>query len=81
MAVNAPEEEQTNLVAALRDKVRRPSYFSPPKTHRRLQILHTVQAARNPSTQPARAEMKLRNVNMFLNGLVRIKLPAMGHTS
>lgn len=22
--------------------------------------------------------MKLRNVNMFLNGLVRIKLPAMG---
>ncbi len=31
MAVNAPEEEQTNLVAALRDKVRRPSYFSPPK--------------------------------------------------
>lgn len=53
LAVNAPEEEQTNLVAALRDK-----------------ILHTVQAARNPATMPQRAEAKLRNVNMFLNGLV-----------
>jgi DNA topoisomerase 2-associated protein PAT1 len=53
LAVNAPEEEQTNLVAALREK-----------------ILHTVQAARNPTTPPPRAELKLRNVNMFLNGLV-----------
>ncbi|KAK4685814.1 hypothetical protein P7C73_g4322, partial [Tremellales sp. Uapishka_1] len=52
LAVNAPEEEQTNLVAALREK-----------------ILHTVQAARNPATNPQRAELKLRNVNMFLNGL------------
>jgi hypothetical protein len=33
-------------------------------------ILHTVTAARNPVTPPARAEIKLRNVNMFLNGLV-----------
>lgn len=57
LAVNAPEEEQTNLVAALRDK-----------------ILHTVQAARNPATMPQRAEAKLRNVNMFLNGLVSCSL-------
>ena len=52
LAVNAPEDQQTNLVGALREK-----------------ILHTVQAARNPSIAPARAEIKLRNVNMFLNGL------------
>ncbi|ORY26587.1 topoisomerase II-associated protein PAT1 [Naematelia encephala] len=52
LAVNAPEEEQTNLVGALRDK-----------------ILHTVQAARDPSSTPERAQIKLRNVNMFLNGL------------
>ncbi|EIW69918.1 hypothetical protein TREMEDRAFT_71451 [Tremella mesenterica DSM 1558] len=52
LAVNAPEEEQTNLVAALRDK-----------------ILHTVQGARNPVTPPFKAEMRLRNVNMFLHGL------------
>ncbi|WRT70660.1 uncharacterized protein IL334_007658 [Kwoniella shivajii] len=32
-------------------------------------ILHTVQSARNPTISPARSEMKLRNVNMFLNGL------------
>ncbi|WWC65060.1 uncharacterized protein I303_107674 [Kwoniella dejecticola CBS 10117] len=35
----------------------------------REKILHTVQAARHPSTSKERAEMKLRNVNMFLNGL------------
>ncbi|WWC72563.1 uncharacterized protein I206_106525 [Kwoniella pini CBS 10737] len=35
----------------------------------REKILHTVQAARHPSTTKERAEMKLRNVNMFLNGL------------
>ncbi|KAL1410077.1 DNA topoisomerase 2-associated protein pat1 [Vanrija albida] len=52
LAVNAPEGEQTNLVAALREK-----------------ILHTVQAARDPHTPRARAELKLRNVNMFLHGL------------
>ncbi|KAK8850480.1 hypothetical protein IAR55_004398 [Kwoniella newhampshirensis] len=52
LAVNAAEEEQTTLVAALREK-----------------ILHTVQAARNPATGPIRSEIKLRNVNMFLNGL------------
>ncbi|WWD20662.1 hypothetical protein CI109_105138 [Kwoniella shandongensis] len=52
LAVNAAEEEQTSLVAALREK-----------------ILHTVQAARNPATGPIRSEIKLRNVNMFLNGL------------
>lgn len=52
LAVNAPEDQQTNLVAALRDK-----------------ILHSVQAARDPHTNRARAELKLRNVNMFLHGL------------
>lgn len=52
LAVNAPEDEQTNLVAALRDK-----------------ILHTVQAARDPKTPRDKAELKLRNVNMFLHGL------------
>ena len=52
LAVNAPEDQQTNLVAALREK-----------------ILHTVQAARDPHTPPTRAELKLRNVNMFLHGL------------
>ncbi|EAL23099.1 hypothetical protein CNBA6240 [Cryptococcus deneoformans B-3501A] len=52
LAVNSAEEEQTALVAALREK-----------------ILHTVQGARNPMVGPVRAEMKLRNVNMFLNGL------------
>ncbi|WVN89744.1 uncharacterized protein L203_104974 [Cryptococcus depauperatus CBS 7841] len=52
LAVNATEEEQTALVAALRDK-----------------ILYTVQGARSKSMSPQRAEMKLRNVNMFLNGL------------
>jgi len=34
-----------------------------------VQILHTVQSARNSSTPPQQAELKLRNVNMFLNGL------------
>ena len=53
LAVNAPEEEQTNLVATLREK-----------------ILHTVQGARNRNTPPSRAELKLRNVNMFLHALV-----------
>ncbi|KAL7423878.1 DNA topoisomerase 2-associated protein pat1 [Cryptotrichosporon argae] len=52
LAVNAPEDEQTNLVGALREK-----------------ILHTVQAARSPATPSTRAELKLRNVNMFLHGL------------
>ncbi|OCF78624.1 DNA topoisomerase 2-associated protein PAT1 [Kwoniella mangroviensis CBS 8886] len=52
LAVNAAEEDQTNLVAALREK-----------------ILRTVQSSRHPNVSPARAEMKLRNVNMFLNGL------------
>ncbi|WVW80861.1 hypothetical protein I302_102851 [Kwoniella bestiolae CBS 10118] len=52
LAVNAAEEDQTNLVGALREK-----------------ILHTVQSSRHPTVSPARAEMKLRNVNMFLNGL------------
>ncbi|KAK1923037.1 topoisomerase II-associated protein PAT1 [Papiliotrema laurentii] len=52
LAVNAPEDQQTNLVAALREK-----------------ILHTVQSARVPGVPVARAELKLRNVNMFLNGL------------
>ncbi|OXB39488.1 hypothetical protein LQV05_000635 [Cryptococcus neoformans] len=52
LAVNSAEEEQTALVAALREK-----------------ILHTVQSARNPMISPVRAEMKLRNVNVFLNGL------------
>lgn len=52
LAVNAPEDQQTNLVGALREK-----------------ILHTVQAGRDPHTAPARAELKLRNVNMFLHGL------------
>lgn len=52
LAVNAPEDQQTNLVAALRDK-----------------ILHTVQAARDPKTPREKAELKLRNVNMFLHGL------------
>lgn len=53
LAVNAPEEEQTNLVAALRDK-----------------ILHTVQSSRAPGVSAERRDMKLRNVNMFLHGLV-----------
>ncbi|WVQ95596.1 hypothetical protein IAU59_002693 [Kwoniella sp. CBS 9459] len=35
----------------------------------REKILHTVQAARHPTTTPARSDIKLRNVNMFLNGL------------
>ncbi|WVQ85901.1 hypothetical protein IAT38_008069 [Cryptococcus sp. DSM 104549] len=35
----------------------------------REKILHTVQSSRQPGTSPARAEMKLRNVNVFLNGL------------
>lgn len=52
LAVNAPEDRQTELVGALRDK-----------------ILHAVQAARDPHTNRARAELKLRNVNMFLHGL------------
>lgn len=52
LAVNAPEDQQTNLVAALRDK-----------------ILHTVQSARDPKTPREKAELKLRNVNMFLHGL------------
>ncbi|WWC92252.1 uncharacterized protein L201_007206 [Kwoniella dendrophila CBS 6074] len=52
LAVNAAEEDQTNLVGALREK-----------------ILHTVQSARHPTISPQRAELKLRNVNMFLNGL------------
>lgn len=58
LAVNSAEEEQTALVAALREK-----------------ILHTVQGARNPMVSPVRAEMKLRNVNMFLNGLVSLFVP------
>lgn len=52
LAVNAPEDQQTNLVAALREK-----------------ILHTVQTARDPHTDRQKAELKLRNVNMFLHGL------------
>lgn len=52
LAVNAPEDQQTNLVAALREN-----------------ILHSVTAARDSHTPRARAEMKLRNVNMFLHGL------------
>ncbi|WVQ70712.1 hypothetical protein IAR50_000234 [Cryptococcus sp. DSM 104548] len=52
LAVNANEEEQTALVAALREK-----------------ILHTVQGARSTAISQARADLKLRNVNMFLNGL------------
>lgn len=58
LAVNSAEEEQTALVAALREK-----------------ILHTVQSARNPMVSPVRAEMKLRNVNVFLNGLVSLFVP------
>lgn len=58
LAVNSAEEEQTALVAALREK-----------------ILHTVQSARNPMISPVRAEMKLRNVNVFLNGLVSLFVP------
>lgn len=38
----------------------------------REKILHTVQSARAPGTSAVRAEMKLRNVNMFLNGLVSV---------
>lgn len=53
LAVNAQEDQQTSLVAALRDK-----------------IVHTVQTARDPSTPAARAQIKLHNANMFLNGLV-----------
>lgn len=53
LAVNAQEDQQTSLVAALRDK-----------------IVHTVQSARDPATAPARAQLKLHNANMFLNGLV-----------
>ncbi|ODN99512.1 DNA topoisomerase 2-associated protein PAT1 [Cryptococcus wingfieldii CBS 7118] len=52
LAVNSNEEEQTALVAALREK-----------------ILHTVQGARSTAISQARADLKLRNVNMFLNGL------------
>lgn len=52
LAVNAPEDQQTNLVAALREK-----------------ILHTVQTARDPHTDRQKAELKLRNVNLFLHGL------------
>lgn len=36
----------------------------------REKILHTVQAARRPGVGPQQAEIMLRNVNMFLNGLV-----------
>jgi hypothetical protein len=43
------------------------------------QILHTVQSARNSSTPPLQAEMKLRNVNMFLNGLVSTLLLYMNY--
>lgn len=53
LAVNAPEEEQANLVGALREK-----------------ILHTVQSSRAPGVSPEGRERKLRNVNMFLHGLV-----------
>ncbi len=56
MAVNAPEEEQTNLVAALRDKVRRPSYFSPPK------LTPSTDPAYRPSgTQPLHATRTSRD--------------------
>jgi DNA topoisomerase 2-associated protein PAT1 len=53
LAVNAPEEEQANLVGALREK-----------------ILHTVQSSRAPGVTAEAKERKLRNVNMFLHGLV-----------
>jgi DNA topoisomerase 2-associated protein PAT1 len=53
LAVNAPEEEQANLVGALREK-----------------ILHTVQSSRAPGVSVEARDRKLRNVNMFLHGLV-----------
>lgn len=40
----------------------------------REKIIYTVQAARNAATPAPRAELKLRNVNMFLNGLVSVEL-------